>query len=70
MRYSITRLYFLDKILHDFEECLKPSDKVSLQTFVALNGWLKKYLKQGSTSTRERRGEHNSLKLLQEEKCL
>jgi hypothetical protein len=63
-------LFFEDKILHDFAECLKPSDIVSLQTLVASNGWLEKYLKHISTTSRKRYGEDNSINPMQMEKCL
>jgi hypothetical protein len=63
-------LLFQDKILQDFAECLKPSDIVSLQAFVASNGWLKKYLKRLSTSSRKRCREHNSINPMQMEKRL
>lgn len=42
-------LFFRDKILLDFAECLTSSDTISLQSFVASNGWLEKYLKHIST---------------------
>ena len=70
-RYSRTRLcFFQDKILQDFAECLRPSDIVFLQTFVASNGWLEKYLNLISTSSRKRCGEHNSINPMQVEKRL
>jgi hypothetical protein len=31
-------IYFRDKVLHDFVECLKPSEVVALEIFVASNG--------------------------------
>jgi DDE superfamily endonuclease len=63
-------LFFQDKILHEFSECLKLSNIVPLQKFVVLNGWLAKYLKGISTSTKKSCREQNSLNPMQVEKCL
>lgn len=54
----------------DFAECLASSDTISLQTFIASNGWLEKYLKRISTSSKRRCGEENSISVMEVEKCL
>ena len=41
-----------------------------LSDICCINGWLEKYLKRVSTSTRKRSGEHNSINPMQVEKHL